>query len=80
MMGPGKYDSVASAARHICVAEGVVLIVFNGLAGSGFQCQLPPKLAEEMPKILREVAEQIERDLQREAAMNVTAPPPGVTI
>lgn len=65
MLGAGKYDDIATAAVQASRArDGVMLIVFNGYAGHGFSAQLSPEAMERTPKILRDVADQIDRDLQ----------------
>jgi len=64
MVGPGKYDHAATVARASTRAAGVILIVFHGAHGHGFACQLPPELTEALPRILRHVADDIERDLR----------------
>ena len=61
-MGPGKYDGAATAARELTQAQGVVLIVFEGLAGSGFSVQAPAEVIAFLPEALRVVADAIERD------------------
>jgi len=61
MMGPGKYDGAATAAREDTQALGVILIVFQGKDGHGFSAQLPPEILLTVPAILRNVADQIER-------------------
>lgn len=60
MIGPGKYDDVATEVRTNTKAEGVVVIVVNGARGSGFSAQLPLELTLTLPTILRSVANQIE--------------------
>lgn len=66
MIGPGKYDDVATAAREATGArDGVLMLVFSGRLGHGFSAQLSPEALERVPKILREVADQVERDLEQ---------------
>ncbi|HVX56958.1 MAG TPA: hypothetical protein VHA37_04450 [Candidatus Saccharimonadales bacterium] len=62
MIGPGKYDEAATRARQECKAAGVVLIVCDGHSGNGFSAQLSPELSYRLPAVLRQVADQIERD------------------
>lgn len=62
-IGPGKYDDLATAARSAAHAEGVVLIVFNGLLGTGFTTQAPLDVQLRLPAVLRAVADSIEHDL-----------------
>lgn len=58
--GPGKYDDLASHARSIAGAEGVFLLIVNGILGSGFSAQLSPELTLRLPEILRDIARQID--------------------
>ena len=60
MNGPGRYDAATTAARIATAAEGVILIVFNGVDGSGFSAQLTARQMRGIPDILRDVADQIE--------------------
>lgn len=74
MIGPGKYDDVATAAVQASGAmDGVLLIVFSGIYGHGFSAQLSVEAMKRVPKTLREVADQVERDL---AVMKKTDPNP----
>ncbi len=65
MIGGGKYDKEATDARAACAAEGVMLIVLNGKDGSGFSVQLPPHAVARIPVVLRQMADQIEADVNR---------------
>lgn len=62
MIGPGKYDALATAAREAAKARGIILIVFGGDKGSGFSAQLDALGTMEIPQILREIADEIERE------------------
>lgn len=64
MIGPGKYDALATAAREAAKARGVILIVFGGDKGSGFSAQLDALGTLSIPQILREIADEIEREWQ----------------
>ena len=65
-LGPGKYDHLATAARQVAQARGVIVIVFEGKDGSGFSIQTrDPQLIVRVPAILRDVADGIEADLKR---------------
>lgn len=64
--GPGKYDDLASLIREQAKAETVMVIVINGDKGHGFSVQSHnPEMLPVLPKILRDVAEEMERDLKR---------------
>ena len=61
----GKYDAECQAAFEACEAEGVLLIVCNGKHGHGFSAILRPERAEQVPSVLRDVANQIEEGLKQ---------------
>lgn len=61
--GPGKYDGEATAIRMATHARGVALIVFDGDRGSGFSVQCPPQLTQELPAMLRTMADDMELDI-----------------
>jgi negative regulator of sigma E activity len=62
--GPGKYDHWVTKIREATLAEGVVLIVLNGVQGSGFSVQSvdnqlhPPVLAD----LLQHVVDTMRKD------------------
>lgn len=63
-LGPGKYDYIATAARQITWARGVIVIVLGGKDGSGFSVQTEgPDITPELPAILRDLASKIEADV-----------------
>lgn len=66
-MGGGKYDEAATKAAEMTEAKGVVLIVLHGRDGSGFSARLPPEATVLLPRVLREIADQMERDLEAAA-------------
>lgn len=61
MLGPGKYDDEATAAREQ-TGGSVILIVLGGERGSGMALQVTPAVVAKLPALLRALAEQIERD------------------
>jgi hypothetical protein len=61
--GPGRYNAAAERARRHAEAAGVVLIVYKGKHGDGFEVHLPPEALGRMPYVLRQVADQIEQQL-----------------
>jgi hypothetical protein len=61
-IGPGVYDDLCTEARQSARAAGCILIILGGACGSGFSCQASPAATHELPAILRELADQIERD------------------
>jgi hypothetical protein len=64
-LGPGKYDEVCTVAREACAAQGVILIVFGGSNGNGFCVQAPLEIQFAIPKILRDLADKIETDVDQ---------------
>ena len=63
MEGPGKYDLITTAVRLETEAEAVVLVILDGMLGHGFSVQTRPGRRADLAKILRTVAEEIERDM-----------------
>lgn len=69
MIGPGKYDDLATQAMEASHATAVVVIVFGGDKGSGFSVQTADlNLLTKMPQILRNMADDIDRDLKKTEA------------
>jgi hypothetical protein len=64
-IGPGKYDDICTAARDNAMAEGALVIIFNGKRGSGFSAQLSFELMAQIPTILRDTADQIEKSMPK---------------
>ena len=60
MMGPGKYDSLATHCRMIAGARGVIVAIIDGERGSGFSVQADADLTRELPTLLRTIASAIE--------------------
>ena len=63
MNGPGKYDDCCTLVRKLTDAEGAIVAIFGGKDGSGFSVQMPERAQEDVPKILRNIANAIDRDL-----------------
>ena len=62
--GAGPYDAEATAAREACGARGVVLMVRDGKHGDGFEVQMSdPRDLRALPRVLRDLADQVERQL-----------------
>lgn len=51
--GPGKYDDETTALREQTKAEGVLVLIIDGVKGSGFSAQLSGLLTLKLPAILR---------------------------
>lgn len=62
MIGPGKYDRLCTKLRKQTQADAAVAIILNGKRGSGFSVQAPLDVTMRLPELLRELADQIERD------------------
>lgn len=63
MLGPGKYDPLCTQARETAQARGVIMIVLDGLHGSGFSVQVEGlDITARLPEILRRLAADIEAD------------------
>jgi hypothetical protein len=59
--GPGKYDDAVTTLREILGARGILLVVVDGIHGSGFSAQLPPRETLTLPEILRHLADEIDQ-------------------
>lgn len=65
-MGPGKYDKECEAALQATRGDCVLLIVLGGNRGSGFSMSATIHgFGVDVPKILRETADQIEQSYGR---------------
>ena len=60
--GPGRYNALATLVRKRAKARAVILAIFQGERGDGFEVQSDPLLLASLPTILRSMADQIERD------------------
>jgi hypothetical protein len=60
-LGPGKYDAECTLVREKTGARGVLLIIFGGNRGGGFSCQSDISFLMDLPQVLRNVADEIER-------------------
>jgi hypothetical protein len=59
--GPGKYDDICTEVRVRTAAECAIVIIIGGNRGHGFAVQtFDMKIAEKLPELLRNVADQIE--------------------
>jgi hypothetical protein len=58
-IGPGKYDDLTTEVREKAKAQGVLLIVFDGIHGNGFSCQADLATTMRIPDILENIARQI---------------------
>lgn len=67
MVGPGKYDPICTQAREAAKAEGAILMVVHGEHGDGFACQIPTYMLHQIPAVLRQLADGIERDLSHQS-------------
>lgn len=59
--GPGKYDDACTLAREKAEAQGAILLIFGGNKGEGFSVQAPEHIIRRVPKILRTLADLIEK-------------------
>jgi len=63
-LGPGKYDAVTTLARGLTHAQAVVLIVINGVHGSGFSVQSVGAPMAGLPDLLEALAADIRATLR----------------
>ena len=62
---PGKYDTECELARKMCGAKGVMLVVMDGNKGHGFSAAIPSNQVDNVPRILRSMADSIEADTKK---------------
>jgi hypothetical protein len=62
--GPGKYDNICTTAREAAQADSVVLIVLNGVHGSGFSVQSSARLDQHSLADLLEIVVNAMREGQ----------------
>lgn len=60
--GPGKYDDIAQKLQEEHDADGVIVIILNGDRGSGGSFKIDKTLASGLPKLLRDIANEMEED------------------
>jgi hypothetical protein len=65
MKGPGKYDALTKLVRERAKSIGAVVLVYKGEHGSGFSVQGPVEMLTALPHVLRGIADEVERDLER---------------
>jgi hypothetical protein len=73
-IGPGKYDAWCTEVRQETNAGAVLLIVLDGVHGSGFSCQADLATTLTLPELLERVAADIRRD---GVASHEVTPPKG---
>lgn len=64
MIGPGKYDDECTELRDKIKGE-IVLLVVDGIKGTGFAVQMSLINMGQLPKILRSMADSIEYDYKK---------------
>jgi hypothetical protein len=62
-IGPGKYDMLCTIVRESAKADAVIIMVFNGNKGSGFSIQGPLEFSTALPRVLRAMADEIDKNL-----------------
>jgi hypothetical protein len=67
-VGEGKYDDLLTEVRLKAGAEGAALMIFDPRAksGWGFSIQALPSAMLDLPKVLRYMADEIERDIPKD--------------
>lgn len=64
-VGPGKYDEEATIVMERTKAHGVIVIVIEGKDGAGFSVQATLEVTLSLPKMLREIADQLDVDFSK---------------
>jgi hypothetical protein len=57
--GPGKYDALCTLVRELAQAEGVILIIKDGVYGSGFSVQSSEEQTMVLPSLLEHIAQSM---------------------
>ena len=71
MIGPGgKYDEEATMVMERVKANGVIVIVIGGNKGAGFAVQATLEVTVALPRMLRDMADEIESDLNSGKALS----------
>ena len=65
MLGSSRYDEIVTILRTSLQAEAVLLIVINGIRGSGSGCQQMEHIAPMMPDMLEAMAKEMREDNER---------------
>lgn len=60
--GEGKYDDLCTYVRKQAKADGAAVIIIGGTKGEGFSVQGTIRFVRLMPSLLRNMADQIERE------------------
>lgn len=64
--GPGKYGAVCTKVREETQAKAAIVIVLNGVSGTGFSVQSHGQdITHLLPALLRQVADQIYTSLHQ---------------
>ncbi len=66
-MGPGKYDAVCTVARGMSDAKAAIVIIFDGINGSGFSVQSEDCMVTKIPELLEKLATDI-REINQKSA------------
>jgi len=62
-----RYDELCSYVREHARAHGAVILILAGPHGNAFRAQAPLELQARIPRLLRWVADQVERELKNPA-------------
>lgn len=63
-IGPGKYDDICTTIRE-SVGGSVIVLIKDGVRGSGFSCQADLETLQSLPEILESIAEQLRNDRKK---------------
>lgn len=67
--GPGKYDDICTVARERTDAQAAIVIIINGVLGSGFSLQSEhPDVVVQLPDMLETMAKEIREIITEEKA------------
>jgi hypothetical protein len=67
MLGTGKYDKWAETCCKQLKARAVMIMVIDGIEGTGGSMKAPIDVMVQLPLIFRLMADEIERDIYQQA-------------
>lgn len=57
--GRGRYDDLCAHVREEAFAHGAIVIIFDGIRGSGFSVQVEESMRHKLPGILEHMAQEL---------------------
>lgn len=64
-IGPGKYDDLATRIREDNDADAVVVVVINGIRGTGFSVQATGPALLALPQVFHDMSHAMQGDVEK---------------